>query len=336
MVKKLLIPIILAIALICSISLIIWNPFSTHSSSVIENAIVKLSELKNFKADGRIFAKIWTKPKTEGEEAQIISGSLLISEVFSDLGTEKAKTSSDIELEIGIEGITIGLAGKIVGVKNELYFKITTLPSIPFLGEGLDEFKNQWIKVDTASLREKISQAPIEETIGQEEFINDLIELIKGKKFFKVKKKFSTEELDGIKVNRYLTELDKNIMRELIPEILELNKKYLSEEEKINYEKELKDFSENFEKNFDNIWDKIKPLNFEFWLREKDLSLYRIKFEKEISSDFFEMEEIDKIELSIDFDFSDFNKKVDIEIPEDAISIEEIFPFIIPENFPVE
>ena len=333
MVKKLLIPIILAIVLICGIVLIVWNPFTTRSSLVIENAITKLSQLKAFKTETNIAVEIWAKPRTNEEQTQKIDALLTISTDSNDLGTEEAKTLSEIDFKLGIEGIEINLKGKIIGAGEKLYLKITTLPSIPLLGEALEEIKNQWIEIDIADLREKLGEVSIEGTIETNELINDLKEAMKEKNIFKVKKEFAAdEELNGVKTTHYLTELNKKTAKGLIPEILELNKKYLSEQEKANYEKEVEEFLKSFNKNFEDIWNKIKPLNFEFWLRKKDSSLYRIAFEKEITSDIFEMKEIDKIELSIDFTFSDFNKKVDIEIPEDVKLIEEVFPFVIPEN----
>ncbi len=337
MIKKTLLLVILGgVIIIIAAVLIIWSPFSPNASLIIEKAITKLVDSKDFKIEGKISAEVWAKTGDENKEPQKVEVSLLISETFSDSGTEDAKTSSDFNLTFGVEGINVNVGGEIVGVKDEIYFKVTTLPTIPFLEGSFDSIKDQWIKIDINNIREQLGQLPKEEAVSQEEFINDIKKIAEGKNYFKIKKNLGKENLDELKVIHYLTRVDKETIKDSIIGLMDANKEYLSEEEKGIYENELDNFLKGFEENFDTAWEKIDPLEIDFWLHEKDSSLYQVAMEKEMSAKDFEMEEIEKIKLNLVFNFLDVDKKMEIIIPKEFKPIEEIIPLFLPESLPVE
>ena len=324
---KIIIPLVVILVLAIVIGLLTtetwspsWNPFRTPSLA-IENSLSKTIEAETFKITGEVGGEFQSGQEPE---SKIITAALVYSGNIDKSEKGKIKNTSDLNLELGMEGITLQIKGKMISWSRDIYLKITSLPSLPLSGFDLEEIKNQWIKIDTEKLKEisgeKEPFAIDEET--EKKFLEDLKNLLIGKEIFKVKKNFGEEELEGVKVNHYSTEVNKEALKVLIPEILKLTKKYIPAEEQATYEKDLEKFLEDFSNNFDQAWGNIEPLEFDFWIG-KDNFLRRLKFEKELEYGSLETEDVGKVKLRVDLKFSDFNEKVEIEIPENFKSIEE-------------
>ena len=296
-----------------------WNPFRI-SSLTIENSLAKTITAETFKITGEIEGEFQSG---QPPEAKIITAVLAYSGSMDKSEKEKIKTISDVDLALGMEGITLQIKGEIVSLNKDIYLKITTLPYLPLSGLDLEEIKNQWIKIDMEKLKEMSPEEEITlDKEAEKKFFEDLKNLLTGKEVFKVKKNFGEEELDGVKVNHYSTEVNKETLKVLIPEILKLTKKYIPTEEQATYEQDLEKFLEDFSDNFEQAWGNLEPLEFDFWIG-KDNFLRRLKFEKEIEYNSLETEELEKVKLKVDLKLSDFNEKVKIEIPENFKSIEE-------------
>lgn len=323
---KFLIPILIVILVLGTISALLatktwdpaWNPFRKIPSRIIENAITKLTEAESFKFEGEIGGEFQTTAILKTITVSISSSGLIDR---SD--KDKSKTSIALDLSLGMEGLIIQMKGEIITLAKDIYLKITSLPALPFLTEEFLELKNQWLKIDPEKLKE-LTETEDEELLVEEEFIEDIKILLADKEVFKVKKNLGDEELDGVRVEHYLAGFKKETMKVLIPEFFQLMKKYIPEKERANYEKDLEEFSKNFSENFDEIWKRITPLEFNFWIEKRNSWLRKIKFEKEIIYDSPETGEETRIKLEIDLNFSDFNKKFEIKSPENYKLIEEI------------
>lgn len=300
-----------------------WNPFQKAPSLIIEKAISRLAKMKTFKIDGEVKAEV--EAQQEGESALIVAQASF-SELFDNTQPENPKVSLDISFDLGMEKIKVGISGELIAVGGELYFKITEFPALLFLPLDFEEIKDQWYRIE----REKFFQQEIPE---QQKLFQELKNLIQEKEFFEIKKNFGWEDLEGVKVQHYLAQLKKDELKVLIPQIFQLLKDYVPEREKQEFERNLEKFLKDFPQNFEKVWAKIAPLEFEFWI-EKNFNLRRLKFEKEIDfSEFFKEEEssqsfpfkIETIKLSFDFRYSQFNEKFEIEPPKNYKPFEEFF-----------
>lgn len=101
----------------------------------------------------------------------------------------------------------------------------------------------------------------------------------------------------------------------------------------ISEEERQKAAEKYFSEGLDNFFEKIGEIKAELWIGKKDFYLYKFKIEKEIDIAEFGMKKEGKIVFGIDFNFSNFNKPLKIEAPEEYKTIKEFFTpssFFIP------
>lgn len=271
-----------------------WNPFK-QSVKPIEEAIAKLSQTDSFKVNGDITAEF------QGERDVNVSVS------FEEL-VDSAKVFIDFDLILGIEGLMAQLKGEVIASEKEIYLKVKTLPDVGFIGIDIESIKNQWFMINLGQMVETSE-------VDEEKLIEDVNEIIKGKEVFEIKKDYGQEEQG----RHYLVSIKKNALKQLIPEFLKLGRNYVSEEERENYDQQLETFLNDFDNNFDSVWSKVSPLEFEVWI---DDYLNRLKFEKQV--EYSDEENQGIIKIFADLEFSEFNKGFSIQPPEEYKTIEEI------------
>ncbi len=298
-----------------------WNPFGGVKKQIIENALEHTFQTKTYSFEEKIEV---TTEKEEGFSLDLIG-------VVDQSDSKNIKTDSSLKIEIAAQSIKIQSEAEVKTSGDIFYLKLTSLPSfLPFFSkEILEEIKDHWVKIDLKELKEKAGKSGISPA-ENEALIAEMKELIKNKEFFEIKKR-NSEIIDGVKTIHYSTFLKKETTKKVVPELLKIVGKYTKEAtEKKDIEIVLKDFEENF----NEVWQKISPLEVDFWL-EKDLWARRIKFEKEfdltklgpanllpISKTEKKLE--GKLSVLIDVKFFDFNKKLNIEMPENYKTLEEI------------
>jgi len=313
MIKKTHIIIIGVIAIALIASAFIWKPFSVKGQ-VIEKALIKTFKHNSLKVNGDIKLS-FQKEASQEEPAKNIIADTYFSQLL-DIKNNKASTK--LNFSVGIEGINLALKAETISTKDEIYLKITSLPTIPFLsGLDLSKIKGQWYKISSADI-EKVSGNKTEEE--NKKILKDLGNLIKGKKIFNIEKNLGEEKVGDTKATHYKVSLDKNSVKKLTPKFLEIMKEYIPENQKVEYEKNLKEFMKDFSKNFDEAWDNNAPFSFDLW---SDGLVRRIKFGKKFT--YPETNGSDIFGINIDLYFSDFNKKFDITIPKESKPIEDIF-----------
>ncbi|MCD6500766.1 hypothetical protein J7K42_01970 [bacterium] len=333
---KILIPIVIVVAIGGTLLALytqlwnpLWNPFVSSREEMVERAMAEMIKLESLKTEGDIDFTIEEVGEERTESFQISA------DFLNNLDIKNAKSSSDFEITLGSEGIEFCFAGELRTIEGDLYFVFNRLPTIPFLAQGLEEFKNQWFKISKESLTQRL-QGKIPTTTQStdkektKEMVEEFVEALKGRKFFKIEKDFGTEEIDGVKVNHLLVSLKKEEVKEVILEFLPRLKKYLPEEEKVSYEEKLKEAMVSLPQNFEKFFSKVGPITFEVWI-SRNSWLRRIKGEKEINlSQFEQFQETEaeqaKIKMAIDFKFSDFNQELKIEAPGEFKPLEEILP----------
>ncbi len=296
-----------------------WNPFDKTADLIIEKAIIKTAQADSFRMEAKINGEFQGKEDAQGIKA--LTAEISFSEIVDKKDEKDARASFDLSLNVGLEGLILIVKGEIVSAAKDIYLKIKSLPSLPILSLDLEEIRNQWFKIERET-----SQT---ESFDEKSFAEDIEDILEENEIFDIKKDFGQEELDGQTTNHYLVELKKDKLKELVPEILEITKKYLSQDEKEEYEKGKEAFLKDFSDNFDDLWDRIKPLEFECWVGTGDSRIKKIKFEKEMVYGVAGEENEGNLKIGGEFTFFDFNKKFEIEIPEDYKAIEEILTEIL-------
>ena len=202
----------------------LWNPFRPGPEIVLAEMSANLSKVKtlrtqaDFEIDGR-----------DKTDAFLFTISGDIEANIDNTDFESFKTAANFDIVFSAEEMEFSLTGETRTIGDISYFKLTAIPSLPFLepmfaahGIDLKEFKNQWIKVDKENI-EKITGKKYAETEkeNQKEIIKEITGLLQGKTFFKVEEEFADAEFEGKIFYHYLISLDKDIVQNIMPEIID-------------------------------------------------------------------------------------------------------------------
>jgi len=89
---------------------------------------------------------------------------------------------------------------------------------------------------------------------------------------------------------------------------------------------ELKKIGEaEFRKELNGFFMKVGELSFQIWIGKKDNLPYKFTFEKSVDINKFNSKENGEITVKINAEFSEYGKPIKIEIPENAMGLDEIF-----------
>jgi len=299
-----------------------WNPFGRSSNQVIEKTLTKTFGSDSFKTEGNVKIS-FQKGASQTEEEKTYNLSLSFSQSLNKKDIENSQVLTELDLILGIEGISFNLKAETISIGNDVYLRVTSIPALSVLsGLGLEKIKGQWYKVEAAELEKATGGKEIKKA-EEKKILGDLGKLVKGKKIFQIKKNFGEESVKGEKTNHYKVALSKNFAKEFIPEFLQIMKKYVPESQKAEYEKNLSLSMKNFSQNFEEGWKKVSPLEFDIW---SNGLVRRVKFEKKLEYSSTKNAGPDKLNISADLYFSDFGKKFKIEAPKNYKPIDELIP----------
>ena len=289
-----------------------WNPFRSEPEKVIENAAVKMGELKTLRADSDFELKI----ENQGEFS--LAGNVGISRDKTD--SQNIKSAADFGITFAVEGMQFSLGGETKTLGKITYLKLSTIPAFPLLDQysqmmGIDvsEIKNQWIEINPESLenwqKEIMGQSGMpeaeekyERAAEEQEGIKEkLKQLIEGKKFYLIKEELPDETIKGVKTYHYLVGLDREKVKSLIPEFFQIYYESF-QSETLKGETEV---LEEFSKKIDEFFEKAGEFEAEFWIGKKDNYLYKIKGEKTINLSKFGSGK-GKVIIGLDIAFSNF------------------------------
>ncbi|MDD4990036.1 MAG: hypothetical protein PHW31_01875 [Candidatus Pacebacteria bacterium] len=304
-----------------------WNPFKPLASSdVLESAIAKLSEVKRMKVQGLVELDIKNLPQTVKEQAgnvdsglsfNKLNGSLSFNQLIDNSNQAQQKKSTDLNLIIGIEGVSMSLELTAIGINKDLFVIVNSLPPVLPASIVPEDIKGKWFKADLANLGlENQNSFGLMQQGNEAAFLADLKKIIEGKQIFKIKKNFGNETIDGVNTSHYSVELDKAAVKELLPKMFDLLSRYIPESNRAQYEQDLQSSLNEFMANFDLIWQKIGGINFDVWVEQTEGRLKKIKFTKTISEN----------SLNLELLFAGFNQNIQIEAPSVYIPIEDIIP----------
>lgn len=326
-----------------------WNPFRPSPDEVMESMTTKMSDIKTVHSETILGIEV----KDEDNEFSIdmtISG----DEDHADVSNPKSK--GDLSASISSGGLTASAAMEFITVGQVFYLKLTTIPLPSLFGQEsesilqvLDTVKDQWIKIDPESMKDFSEdfggeyQSSLSKE-AQEELKNKLVDLFKDSKFYEVKEELPDEKMEGEMTYHYILTLNKEGIKELVPKMIKLAVESYKEsngEIEIQEEEMNQALEEEFPKSVDEFFEATGPIDFEVWIGQDDMYLYRAKIEKEIDLGNFKesfsgsigesvpVEDIGKVFTSMDIKLSKFNQPVQVEAPEEFKTLQEVITSIM-------
>jgi len=308
----------------------LWNPFRPSPEEVIEEISTSMEEVKTLHSKGEI--EIILKSAISEDK------SLITFEGDSD-----ARDSENMKLDgefgvtsVGMQKFSLSVSNRIIG--DTTYLKLNEIvgPSdieslFLMLGVNLDEIKGQWIMFGEEAL-EKLGGVYSSQEISREEqekITKKIQELFAERKVYYVKEEMPDEKINGKKAYHYLITLDKEEIKEVVPEILRISM------ESSGQSLGMDEFSIAFmigglTESINQFFEKVGDITVGIWIGKKDNLLYRIEGEKEIDLSNLSAEVSGILNLKIAFDFSNFNQPVEIKAPESFKTLEEVF--VIPQT----
>jgi hypothetical protein len=255
----------------------------------------------------------------------------------------------------GMMGISMEMGGEAMKIGDDGYFKITKIPSflLSYISSSDSPLKaNRWVKIGKDSsenlankLKEKKDELYLTDediksytdgySSGQEALSSQSEDQIKNilsnYELYSVAKEFPDEKIGQIEVYHYQVSVNKDVMKKVI---LEAVKSQVEKQPDSNFDEK------SAGESLDKVLKAIGEMSGDIWIGKKDNLLYRFKTEKEISSSDFEdilsSEEKDAadslaggsdnitIKLGGQIDFSNYNGKVDIKIPDKSDNFEDL------------
>jgi len=292
-----------------------WLPFSASDEDVLSTMIENMSKNDTWHSG----TDITVEAEIEGQKLIV----LLNMEEDTDR-TDPKNPKSNIEFygDLVMEGMSFSFGTEIkVLSEKDIYFRITTIPALPFLdmlGLNFNELKNQWIKIDQEYLGDVAAE-------DSEEMMEQLTELVAEKEFLIVKERFADEKINDLNCYHYLVLLDKDELVKILPGamniIMENNPSFdgLSESEK---KQTIEDATDGVNEFFNEIGD----MDFEIWIGKKDKLLYHLEIYKKIDISEISEGQEGSVNIRLKLDFSKFNEKINIEAPEEFKLLDEVFP----------
>ena len=186
------------------------------------------------------------------------------------------------------------------------------LDDFPDLGFDASFLKGQWIKGDFKEIKKTHSkEVQKEEQELSPEQQKKIKEAITKAKIFKITKELQDEKIEGVDTHHYKFSIDEEKVIQLFIEI----SKIISPNESLN-EKELKG---SLTASLDN--EAIESAKGEVWIGKKDFLLYKLLFSSAIKET-----EKTKSEgkLTIQTQFKNYHKPVQIDIPKPTKPFEEV------------
>lgn len=333
-----------------------WNPFGPSSAEgVMKRMVQRMSEVKTASSQGEMHFEI-----REGKTGEAIGMALAFEAHGDATDPAKEKSATDLNIRLLFNDKDFSFGFKAIIIDETIYLNIASVPDIPEdaakemaeVGLDLDQLINQWIKIDQESIEnlyEAFDLDPSEQgqLFGQdekhqkmmEEAAEELAELM-NKRFldlFKVKETFSDKTIEGMGVYHYGVSLDKEGVKKIIPEIIEIYEdpifEILKDQQGAMFASMIrgewvsskKDILEELNRGIDSFFEAVGDISAELWIGKEDYYLYKIKLEKAVDISEMIPGEAGGISFGFDFNSYNFNQPITIEAPQEYKTFDEIF-----------
>ncbi|NMC51253.1 hypothetical protein GYA54_00800 [Candidatus Kuenenbacteria bacterium] len=225
----------------------------------------------------------------------------------TDENNLRSKFKIDIGLDIG--GTTNNIAGEVVTLGKNLYFKINQLPIMLAMFIDTSSIKDKWVKYS-------INTTVLDKFAGQEDEdtkkIGEILEQ-DADKIIILKNDYGVETLGENKTYHYQLGLDKQGILDMIEKIKTVSKN------KAEIEKNMAEMKEEDWQNFDRF---VKNFSLDIWIDKKEYFIRKI----EIPFDNIGKDKDGNQTLggAMTITFDNFNQIMEIESPKDPVELEKL------------
>lgn len=332
---------------------------------IIKSSTEAISKAKTYTFDGNMKVDALIKPKlTSAYQSPYpqdlnftyniaMSGKVDQTDVDNPKSSTSMKLEADFSGEGGSQKFYFDLDAVSIGQKAAYYrlndYDLGMIGMM--LGPQISEYKGKWYALDMEEMKKSAgADSAYNFSVGNYD-MNKIRELYKKYELIKFQKDLGDTKLGGADVYHYQLKLDgialANFYIDLLKEMIKPENE--NEISKKSFEEMLLEFKDGVEK-YKSVIDKIvNNINVEAWIGKNDRLIYKMKIDGKFDKKFFEMieeemiakeknlvseiqkdrlsESIDDMEIKFDmyFDMNDFNKPVEINEPEGAESLLEVF-----------
>jgi hypothetical protein len=289
---------------------------------VLVKMLDKLAEVKSSEYSGEIkietdFSKYnsYSLLPSNNKDNQAQTGKLTIK--FNGISETQVQDLNDLKMAASITavpenmaelnsnlGIELRMLGKI------MFIKLTEVPNLGLV--DLSTIKDQWIRFDFDAMAKQFGAAEkVQEFETQQKAVLDkfsqLRQAVITSGLFKVAEKLSGETIDGVSTYHYKIILDKDGLQNFFTQVNKIiNESELTTDQQTELETNL---------------SKLASLPAgEIWIGKKDYLPRKIYFENTTPAD----ESTSSTKITVTYFMSKFNEPVQVDIPEQSKSIEEL------------
>ncbi len=309
-----------------------WNPFeeSVSADKIVESSIAKLLNSKSFRAEADLIADV-SADTLQGTQKGKVTIEFKADVDLTD--REDIRNIADIDIALSAEGMEFSASLQTITTADGLYFNLRNIPAFLPLPIDLNAIKGQWFGLEKDLIKDiLIGSEGIEADNGEqsEQFIKELLGILSDKEIFSVEKLLGTEKVGNEDAKHYSISLRKEAVKEIVPELFELIKKYIPEEQMAEYQQEIEQGLNDFPQKVDLVWQEMGGIKFEVWIG--DGILRKIQWQKNI--DLSDVQDLTaevssgNVSILMEIVFSNFGKKLDIKPPADYRPFEEILTLL--------
>ncbi len=245
-------------------------------------------------------------------------------------------------ISFGYSGFDVDLGLDIKTVDEVTYLRIPSIPSIPGLDEFIDlsQFQNVWFRFDSTEVIDGLddvistgdlfgllfglgegvenvnSMMPSEEEA--EELSKQVQALVYGSDILVVDKRLPDEEINGIKTYHYTYHIDKDELKSLMVELMDLTNNSMTSDVNEDSFLELIPSEVDLEETVDMALQDLGEISGEIWVGKKDMYTYQLTMALAL-----DYAEVYSGRVSVAVKSSEFNQPVSVEAPADSENIVE-------------
>jgi len=313
-----------------------WSPFVEGPENInnvsVENAILGLmNDVGSLSVKGAVSVLAGTPSDTLWGESEQAAFSLdFDGEISSPNESENVNASFNIDGKFIIDEEQLDAVIKVMFIDDDVYIKENA--SEDFL---LDDFKeivgDEWLKIERESFEAQRNIMPLGGLVLlKDPFkpIKDIAGILKDKKLFEIKEYLGIDMAGGENSEHYSVSIDKEVLKAIIFEYVSLYLNEMASQMGFSPEEGINELTQEIGSMVDMVWDAVGAIDLEVWLSKQGL-LKKVKFyreftEEELDKSIFSGVNSDVFIVNFEIEFSDFNKEVDIEIPEKYIGVDEL------------
>lgn len=228
------------------------------------------------------------------------------------------KEFADAKISISNEGTELFNFEERI-LDSKIFYKVNSI-NVPLLNlfVNTNKLTQNWLTIDINEVidtlgddQELLSEFDFQETRNQFMALEDKYA---QKEFFILKEVYENEKINDVATYHYLVDIKKETFNELITDVFDI----IIDEDPTVGENDLQEFKD--------MYNDITIPSFDLWIGKKDFNLYKARTQLTFRdlgisevNEVFEPQDM----MSIEMMFSNFNKPVTIEEPENAKTIEE-------------